>query len=215
MPRLKYRAPVKKEHKEKLDAFTFGGAWRRRSQQSLYSPMGSRMPSRRGSLARRPSYSSKRPSFSGKSRKSFSSASAAASTGQRTTAPSHHEEDSDYGSKDASRSGSIGGTHDKRFKDPHGAAKPTRLSTEVEQEGDDDVGNVGLSRVNSNNNNHAVPLGSGSVPSSPVKADSGTGGLHNNAQHNKSGIPGQDHRPFSEEDLALALKRSHLGVPTR
>ena len=142
LPRAKYRAPVKKEHKDKLDSFTFGSAWRRRSQQSLYSPMGSRMPSRRGSLARRPSYSSKRPSFSGKSRMSFSGASVVTSSaGQRTTAPSYHE-DSDYASKDASRSGSIGGTTvDKRFKDPHGAAVPTRLTTEMEQEGDDDVGN--------------------------------------------------------------------------
>ncbi|KAK4916478.1 hypothetical protein LTR66_017016, partial [Elasticomyces elasticus] len=47
MPRPKYRAPVKKEHAEKLDAFSFGAAWRRKSYQSQYSPMGSRLPSRR------------------------------------------------------------------------------------------------------------------------------------------------------------------------
>ncbi|KAK4957025.1 hypothetical protein LTR28_005714, partial [Elasticomyces elasticus] len=50
MPRPKYRAPVKKEHAEKLDAFSFGAAWRRKSYQSQYSPMGSRLPSRRQSL---------------------------------------------------------------------------------------------------------------------------------------------------------------------
>lgn len=47
----KYRRPVAKEHKEKLEAFSFANAWRRRSHQSLYSPMGSRMPSRQGSIA--------------------------------------------------------------------------------------------------------------------------------------------------------------------
>jgi len=31
----------------------------------------------------------------------------------------------------------------------------------------------------------------------------------------KSGVAGYDHRPFSEEDLALAIKRSHLAVPGR
>jgi hypothetical protein len=48
----KYRRPVDKAHKEKLEAFTFafGDPCRRRSFQSMYSPMGSRMPSRRNSI---------------------------------------------------------------------------------------------------------------------------------------------------------------------
>lgn len=46
----KYRRPVDKAHQEKLEAFSFGDAWRRRSFQSVYSPMGSRMPSRRNSV---------------------------------------------------------------------------------------------------------------------------------------------------------------------
>ncbi|KAL8830273.1 MAG: hypothetical protein Q9191_001526 [Dirinaria sp. TL-2023a] len=51
MPKQKYRGPVNKEHKEKLDAFSWGNAFRRRdSDQSQYSPMGSRLPSRRNSL---------------------------------------------------------------------------------------------------------------------------------------------------------------------
>lgn len=50
MPPLKYRRPVAKEHKEHLEAFNFAKAWRRRSHQSIYSPMGSRMPSRAGSV---------------------------------------------------------------------------------------------------------------------------------------------------------------------
>jgi hypothetical protein len=57
MPQLKYRRPVDPEHKERLEAFSFKTAWRRRSQSSLYSPMGSRLPSRRGSFRSRRSRS--------------------------------------------------------------------------------------------------------------------------------------------------------------
>jgi hypothetical protein len=49
MPQSKYRRPVAKEHKEKLEAFSFAQAWRRKSNTSTYSPMGSRMPSRKNS----------------------------------------------------------------------------------------------------------------------------------------------------------------------
>ncbi|KAF2431586.1 hypothetical protein EJ08DRAFT_181558 [Tothia fuscella] len=49
IPEPKYRRPVNKEHKQKLEAFSFAEAWRRRSIASLYSPMGSRMPSRKNS----------------------------------------------------------------------------------------------------------------------------------------------------------------------
>jgi len=49
MPPLKYRRPVAKEHKEKLESFSFAHAWRRKSDQSQYSPMGSRLPSRKNS----------------------------------------------------------------------------------------------------------------------------------------------------------------------
>ncbi|MCJ1463240.1 hypothetical protein MMC07_001845 [Pseudocyphellaria aurata] len=53
MPRPKYRAAYNKEHQEKLSAFSFGDAWKRRkSDQSQYSPMGSRLPSMVGSLRR-------------------------------------------------------------------------------------------------------------------------------------------------------------------
>lgn len=65
MPRPKYRAPVQPEHKEKLEAFSFADAWRKKSFQSTYSPMGTRAPSRRASLF-------SRKSFTGRSRKSFS-----------------------------------------------------------------------------------------------------------------------------------------------
>jgi hypothetical protein len=45
----KYRRPVEPEHKAKLDGFSWTNAWRRKSHQSQYSPMGSRMPSLQGS----------------------------------------------------------------------------------------------------------------------------------------------------------------------
>jgi hypothetical protein len=51
MPPLKYRRPVAPEHKEKLEAFSWAKAWRRHSAQSIYSPMGSRMPSRKTSYS--------------------------------------------------------------------------------------------------------------------------------------------------------------------
>lgn len=49
MPRPKYQGVVDKKHNDRLEAFSFGGAleaMRRRSGQSQYSPMGSRLPSR-------------------------------------------------------------------------------------------------------------------------------------------------------------------------
>jgi hypothetical protein len=49
MPQSKYRRPVAKEHKDKLEAFSFANAWRRKSNGSTYSPMGSRMASRKNS----------------------------------------------------------------------------------------------------------------------------------------------------------------------
>jgi len=57
MPPLKYRRPVDPEHKKRLEAFSFSTAWRRHSNASLYSPMGSRLPSRRSSFRSRRSRS--------------------------------------------------------------------------------------------------------------------------------------------------------------
>ena len=58
MPKPKYRGPWNQAHQDKLSAFTFGDAWKRRKSNmtnksaqsaqanSEYSPMGSRLPSR-------------------------------------------------------------------------------------------------------------------------------------------------------------------------
>ena len=48
MPKPKYGGPYNKEHQEKLSSFSFSDAWksRRKSDNSLYSPLGSRLPSR-------------------------------------------------------------------------------------------------------------------------------------------------------------------------
>lgn len=115
MPRPKYRAPVKKEHKEKLDSFNWGTAWRRRSHISEYSPMGSRMPSRRGSLL-------SRKSIGGKSGRRVS-------TGDKST-----RESIDAKSQAAKETDGVQGQ--RRY-----AARATRLSAEIEAEGDDDVTN--------------------------------------------------------------------------
>ena len=51
MPRPKYRGPWDKEHQDKLGSFSFASAFRRRkSDYSQYSPMGSKVHSRRGSF---------------------------------------------------------------------------------------------------------------------------------------------------------------------
>ncbi|MCJ1352119.1 MAG: hypothetical protein MMC33_002103 [Icmadophila ericetorum] len=62
MPRPKYRGPVNYQHQQKLLSFSFGDTFgaRRQSGGSQYSPMGSRLPSRRGS---RSSVSGGRKSF--------------------------------------------------------------------------------------------------------------------------------------------------------
>ncbi|KAL8662215.1 MAG: hypothetical protein Q9202_004897 [Teloschistes flavicans] len=58
IPESKYKGPYDKQHQQKLRAFSFNNAFqgRRKSEQSLYSPMGSRMPSRVGSLISRRSF---------------------------------------------------------------------------------------------------------------------------------------------------------------
>jgi hypothetical protein len=87
MPRPKYRAIPKKEHKDKLDAFSFPEAWRRRSFQSQYSPMGTRAPSRRNSLVASRQNSTFSPSKLGSSRTNSTTSSdtdgPSASTGGR------------------------------------------------------------------------------------------------------------------------------------
>lgn len=117
MPKPKYRKPPDKEHKEKLEAFSFADAWRKKSFQSQHSPMGTRAPSRRASFL---------------------------SIGKKSITRSK---------SDATRSDSVksGGTEKSgvRQREGLGAAKATRLSTEIEAEGDDDPTNgelVSMSR---------------------------------------------------------------------
>jgi len=55
MPKPKYRQPVDQKHKEHLESFNFmngfTGLARRKSQNSQYSPMGSRLSSRNNSIS--------------------------------------------------------------------------------------------------------------------------------------------------------------------
>ncbi|TKA81024.1 hypothetical protein B0A55_02486 [Friedmanniomyces simplex] len=166
MPRPKYRKPPTKEHKEKLEAFSFGDAWKRKSYQSNYSPMGTRAPSRRNSLFSRKSYS--------KSSRGNSISSLA--------------------------DGEKGGVRQREMHS--GAAMAARLSTEVEADGDDDVTNVGLSRVQSREQPHPAK-------SKPRTADE----MPPNSGHYYSPVTAHDHQPFSEHELTLAMQRSHLAVP--
>ncbi|KAL8771011.1 MAG: hypothetical protein Q9209_003430 [Squamulea sp. 1 TL-2023] len=62
IPESKYKGPYNKEHQVQLHAFSFKTAFqgRRKSEQSLYSPMGSRLPSRKGSFLSRRSFARSR-----------------------------------------------------------------------------------------------------------------------------------------------------------
>ncbi|KAK3067672.1 hypothetical protein LTR53_015321 [Teratosphaeriaceae sp. CCFEE 6253] len=82
-----------------------------------------------------------------------------------------------------------------------GVALAPMLSTEVEAEGDDDVHNVGLSRVQSRELNAAKSRPRTAAEMPPSDNYFGT-------------ITAHDHQPFSEHDLNLAMQRSHLAVPT-
>ncbi|KAF2222645.1 hypothetical protein BDZ85DRAFT_130701 [Elsinoe ampelina] len=124
MPRPKYRAPVKKEHKEKLESFNFGSSWKRRSHVSLYSPMGSRLPSRRNSRVSRKSVSG--PSGAGAGRDSMEA--------RRKSVVS------------PTRNGSIGG-QERRFRHSARIAQQMKLQPEPEHSGDDDVANGMLTTV--------------------------------------------------------------------
>nr|POE85189.1 hypothetical protein CFP56_67347 [Quercus suber] len=171
MPRPKYRAIPKKEHKDKLEAFSFAEAWRRKSFQSQYSPMGTRAPSRRNSV-----FSLGRKSGASRSN----------SVTSHETGKSGVKQREGGGVDGAARRAQLG---------------TQRLSTEVENEnGDDDVANVGLSRMQSHDKSASLnPQTTGEVRTNGIPA------IMNTAH---------DHQTFTEEDLALAIKRTHLAVPT-
>jgi hypothetical protein len=146
----KYRRPVDKAHKEKLEAFTFGDSWRRRSFQSVYSPMGSRMPSRRNSIE----LPMKR-----------------AGIGRR------------------------------------GASFVNQVD---EGSGDDtDLTNGELLAFNFLSRNPSInPCAVG------LSRQVSTDGPTSRGVQDFADPPMQHDSPFTHEDLALALKRSHLGVPS-
>ena len=75
MPRPKYRQPAEREHKARLESFSFGAAAgkfiRRLSNSSNYSPMGTRLPSRSTSVKSKKANSrnmSRNASFQGESK---------------------------------------------------------------------------------------------------------------------------------------------------
>ncbi|GAB7361902.1 hypothetical protein MBLNU230_g1940t1 [Neophaeotheca triangularis] len=182
MPRPKYRAPPKKEHKEKLEAFSFADAWRRKSFQSTYSPMGTRLPSRRNS-------------FMSMGRKSVGNKSMSGKSGGKSRRNSVASTESANNYSHPPSSGL------RPREGGHGAARKTPLTTEPEAEGDDDVTNVGLSRVQSRDKEN-VPLSRQRTAEDENKMN----GIHTVAH---------DHQPFSQQDLELAMRKTHLAPPTQ
>jgi hypothetical protein len=161
MPRPKYRQPPKKEHKEHLDSFSFADAWRRKSFQSQYSPMGTRAPSRLPSAApsRRSSWYSRTKSMSYGRSGSITSVDSQKSAGAMKRELSQKSKRG-IERKPSQRSGHILSREPSQRNRPILSREPsqrsdrrvpnhntthaaiaTRLSTEVEQEGDDDVFN--------------------------------------------------------------------------
>lgn len=150
MPRPKYRQPPKKEHKEHLDAFSFADAWRRKSFQSQYSPMGTRAPSRLPSAApsRRSSWYSRKKSMSYGRSGSVTSVESHKSAGavkrdlsQRSRRSELDRRPSQKSAPPLSRSSSFKSPRREPNHNTTHAAVATRLSTEQEEEGDDDVFN--------------------------------------------------------------------------
>lgn len=131
MPRPKYRQPPKKEHKEHLESFSFADAWRRKSFQSQYSPMGTRAPSRLPSAApsRRSSWYSRKKSLTYSRSGSVTSVDTQKSSGEPKRRMSQSSK------KTLSRGPSMRDTRREY------ASRVRKLSTEPEQEGDDDVFN--------------------------------------------------------------------------
>lgn len=156
MPPLKYRRPVAKEHKEKLESFSFAHAWRRKSDQSQYSPMGSRLPSRKNSTHTQ-------------GRKSFQAT--------RTS-----------------------------MQVPRTPSNVGQVKEDMDDEAD--VTNVGLSRQHTHESIRPGPSSSVGRRSQSMRS----GGSRPQTQHtNTSDKAGQ---PFTQEDFELALKKSHLEVPS-
>ncbi|KAK5110473.1 hypothetical protein LTR62_005824 [Meristemomyces frigidus] len=213
MPRPKYRKPPTKEHKETLEAFSFAEAWRRKSFQSVYSPMGTRAPSRKNS-SRGPS---RRVSFV--SRKSYSKAGGGGQPEARSRRASVTSAglQAEGGEAPGVEMGKVG--REEREERGHFAALAPSLSTEEEAEGDDDVHNVGLSRVQSYDQQQRPPPlpASSTMPISPstITAETAENTKPNAGYFPSPTVPttAHDHMPFSEHDLTLALQRSHLVVP--
>ncbi len=188
MPRPKYRKPPTKEHKEKLESFSFGDAWRRKSYQSNYSPMGTRAPSRSNSLFRR------------KSHARSSRANSVASLGDGEKCGPRQREMHSGAMITAQLSTEVEADGDDDVTNG-GYTSRSRLYKAFGRSANNIA--VGLSRAQSR---EQVPTKSRPRTAEDIPPDCseyfGSGTAH-------------DHRPFSEHELTLALQRSHLAVPAR
>lgn len=113
MPPPKYRRAPQKEHRDKLEAFSFADAWRKRSFQSSHSPMGTRASSRRASFL---------------------------STGRKSVGRKSMTRASEDGGP-SSFTGGETEERSSRQKDTVGGAIAPKLAPEPEQDGGDEVAN--------------------------------------------------------------------------
>lgn len=184
MPQPKYRRPVPKEHKEKLENFSFSNAWRRSSQQSGdYSPMGSRAPSRRGSLA---------SVFGVGGRKSFQSRRGESHVG--STVEEDEGDDTDVKNGEHARCGFPARSRMRQ----NIIANWTRVA-------------VGLSK---NNTHEGANASASAAPMSLNQIANQPSGSRPQSSNANGGRTSPYQQPFTQEDLTLALKRSHLDGPT-
>ncbi|KAF2120250.1 hypothetical protein BDV96DRAFT_595808 [Lophiotrema nucula] len=195
MPPLKYRRPVDPKHKEHLESFTWAKAWRRRSDCSLYSPMGSRLPSRKTSattLGRRSIGARSTRSLGGRSTRSIGGRSV---RDRRTSsrgrgAPVDNEMlgvDSAIGS---SLAGDDGRDHDhiREWSDE-----------------EEDITTVGLSR-----NPTQDPRKDKSSARRAESIKSGGSRPPTSDRRRRESVTAPNAQPFSAEELELALQKSHL-----
>jgi hypothetical protein len=192
MPPLKYRRAVDPEHKKILESFSFSTAWRRRSNASLYSPMGSRLPSRRNSCRSRRSRSR---SMARSRRSSFS------------TADEYDQEewvDSGIGASIA------------------GDERPANIREASDDEGDVLNGVYACTHSSSHRLTRAVGLSRNPTEDPrDAKNRKQSVGHRRSSSTKQASRPGtgSDHtrrasQPFTAADLELALQQSHLEATT-
>jgi hypothetical protein len=187
MPPLKYRRPVAPEHKAHLESFSWANAWRRKSVHSVYSPMGSRMPSQRNSFQSLGRRSIIRAS------KSFTRADDGSAVDSGIGASLAGDDQPEQLPEGSDEEGDVTNGTLYRFD--------SITSTCVNS-------TVGLSRPPTNDPSHPRPSSTGRCRSHST--NSGPESLATTDYSNCSLSTTKTDTLFTPEDLAFALKRSNL-----